>query len=305
MLPTREGLIAMPGNRRVAWSAAGPRDGTPVVYVHGGIGTPIQRAPQLDDVISRLRIRHVTINRPGFSGSDPQPGRRITDFPRDLERLADHLGIDRMALVGVSSGGPYALASALALGDRISAVGVVSCLAPTSAPHACRAMPLHVRLGLRTVIRRPEFVERWGERAIGLLERHQERAMRLAMLGASRADRNTLACEQKRAAAMSSFLEAAAGGVRGMLQDYALCCGPWGFDVGAIDREVYLWHGADDDFVPLEHARALAQALPHCRATIGTDDGHFFYRRRMTEVLETLVAAAERVPEPLISVLAA
>jgi pimeloyl-ACP methyl ester carboxylesterase len=288
----------MPGGRRVAWSVAGPRDGTPVVYLHGGIGTPIQRAPKLDEVIHRLHIRHVTISRPGFGGSDHQPGRRIADFPHDLERVADHLGLDVLAVVGISSGGPYALASALHMPDRIAATGVVSCPSPSTAPHECRAMPAHVRLGLRTVIERPALVERAAERLIGFLERHQRSVTKLALLGASNADRSTLATAKLRESAMGSFLGAASGGVRGMLQDYALCCAPWGFDVGDIHSEVHLWHGADDDFVPLEHARALAAALPRCRATIGTDDGHFFYRRRMADVLETLVSAVRHTERP-------
>ena len=43
--------------------------------------------------------------------------------------------------------------------------------------------------------------------------------------------------------------------------------------------------------MPVEHARALAAALPHCRAQFDAEDGHFFFRRRVAEVLGALVAA--------------
>lgn len=294
MIPTLEGSIAVTPDRRVAFSLAGPRDGLPVVYLHGGIGTPIRCAPALGELVTGLGIRHVAISRPGFGASDPCPGRRITDFPADVERVADHLRLERFVLVGVSSGGPYALAAARALGDRVAALGVVSSLSPRSAPHECRAMPLHLRLGLRTVVDRPDLVERVAERLIGVLSRHRQRAARLALAGASAPDRRDLACAPSRDAAMGSFLAAAAGGVRGMLDDYALCCRPWGFDPAEVAAEVHLWHGAADPFVPLAHARVLAAELPRCRTAIGTDDGHFFYRRRMAMVLGTLVAAARR-----------
>jgi pimeloyl-ACP methyl ester carboxylesterase len=45
--------------------------------------------------------------------------------------------------------------------------------------------------------------------------------------------------------------------------------------------------------VPAEHARALAAALPRCRARYDADDGHFFFRRRVAEVLGAPVAAAQ------------
>ena len=52
---------------------------------------------------------------------------------------------------------------------------------------------------------------------------------------------------------------------------------------------MHLWHGEQDRFVPVAHARAVAAALPRCRARFDADDGHFFFRRRMPEVLGALV----------------
>ena len=255
----------MDGGRSVAYSVAGPADGLPVVYLHGGIGTPIRCAPQLGEVVHRLGIRHVSINRPGFGGSCPAPGRRLLDFPEDLRRVLDDLGIGRFALVGISSGGPYALATARIMPERILSVGVVSCLSPQVAPHESSSMHPALRCALRAMLARPALAERVLTAALGLAAR----APRAAML-----------------------LEGASGGVGGMIEDYALCCGRWGFDLGEVRPEVHLWHGAGDGFVPLAHARALARALPRCRPRIGTDDGHFFYRRRMAAVLEELVCIA-------------
>jgi pimeloyl-ACP methyl ester carboxylesterase len=69
------------------------------------------------------------------------------------------------------------------------------------------------------------------------------------------------------------------------------CCTGWGFDVREVRGEVHLWHGEQDRFVPVAHARALAAALPRCHAQFDADDGHFFFRRRLADVLGALVAA--------------
>jgi hypothetical protein len=45
--------------------------------------------------------------------------------------------------------------------------------------------------------------------------------------------------------------------------------------------------------VPVGHARALAAALPRCRAQFDAEDGHFFFRRRVAEVLGALIAVAQ------------
>jgi pimeloyl-ACP methyl ester carboxylesterase len=290
-LGIREGTALLPDGRRLAWSSGGPRDGVPVLYLHGAIGTPVRRTPELDALIERLGIRYIAVSRPGFGRSDPCPGRRIADFPADIERLADSLGLGRFAVVGVSAGGPYAMACARALPERAAATAVVSSVSPLCPPHAGRWMPAHLRFALRIMVRRPELVARGGTRVMRVVERRPRALTWLASLGATPADRQLLAAAEGGTAAIESFLAAAAGGVRGMIDDYLTCCASWGFHLRDVRGEVHLWHGEQDRFVPVEHARAVAAALPRCRARFDADDGHFFFRRRLADVLGALVAA--------------
>jgi pimeloyl-ACP methyl ester carboxylesterase len=290
-LCTREGTALLPDGRRLAWSSGGPQDGVPVLYLHGAIGTPVRRTPELEALIARLGIRYIAVNRPGFGRSDPCAGRRIADFPADLECLADRLGLDRFAVVGVSAGGPYAIACARALPDRAVATAAVSSVSPLCAPHAGRWMPAHLRFALRAMVRRPDLVARGGTRVMRLAERRPNALTRLASLGATPADRRLLAASEGGTAAIESFLATAAGGVRGMIDDYLTCCAAWGFHLREVLGEVHLWHGEQDHFVPVEHARVVAATLPRCRARFDADDGHFFFRRRLEDVLGALVAA--------------
>jgi pimeloyl-ACP methyl ester carboxylesterase len=290
---TREATVTLPDGRRLPWSSGGARDGVPVLYLHGAIGTPVRRTPELDALIGSLGLHYIAVSRPGFGRSDPCPGRRIADFPADVEHLADHLRLGRFAVVGVSAGGPYAIACASALPERAIATAAVSSLSPLCAPHSGRWMPVHLRIGLRALVRRPDLVARGGARAMRLLERHPRALGRLAYAGATPADRELLAAGEMSATAIDSFLAAAAGGVDGMIDDYVACCTPWGFDLPEVAGEVHLWHGERDRFVPVEHARAVAAALPRCRAQFDAQDGHFFFRRRVAEVLGALVAAAQ------------
>lgn len=67
----------------------------------------------------------VAVDRPGIGHSDLQPGRRLEDWPLDVAELADALGLERFAVVGDSAGGPYALACAALMGDRVTRAGLV------------------------------------------------------------------------------------------------------------------------------------------------------------------------------------
>ncbi len=54
-------------------------------------------------------IRLIGIDRPGMGRSQFQKRRCLLDWPDDVMELADYLGIERFAVLGVSGGGPYAL----------------------------------------------------------------------------------------------------------------------------------------------------------------------------------------------------
>jgi pimeloyl-ACP methyl ester carboxylesterase len=133
----RAGSIRLADGRRIAVSELGSRDGLPVLYLHGAIGTPLRPTPELLATVERLKLRWLAVQRPGFGGSSPDPGRSLLRFARDVDDLADGLGLGHLAVLGVSAGGPYALACAHALPDRVAAVTVCSSLSP-GLP-ACRA----------------------------------------------------------------------------------------------------------------------------------------------------------------------
>ena len=109
--------------------------------------------------------------------------------------------------------------------------------------------------------------------------------------GAARDDRRLIDEPDARAEATRRFLAAARRGVGGMVDDYRLCTGAWGFEPAAVAPPVQLWHGALDAIVPVDEAIGLAAALPHARIALHPGEAHFFYGRRLREILGALAAA--------------
>jgi pimeloyl-ACP methyl ester carboxylesterase len=85
---------------------------------------------------SRTELRVVTIDRPGYGGSSPQPGRRLENWPSDVAAVADELGVERFGVTGLSTGGAYVVASAALLPDRVVGAGVISGVSDFSWPGA-------------------------------------------------------------------------------------------------------------------------------------------------------------------------
>jgi len=122
---------------------------------------------------------------------------------------------------------------------------------------------------------------------------------RTMMLFASPADRRVLRDPESREIAVASFLAASRGGVSRMIADYLLCAGRWGFEPRGVRGHVHLWHGVQDGFVPVAQALELAAALPSVQTALDPGEAHFFYRRRLREILAELVAAVE-LSEPVL-----
>jgi pimeloyl-ACP methyl ester carboxylesterase len=140
----------------LCYAEYGDTRGTPAFYFHGFPGSRVE-AQVVVSIGAQRGVRLLAVDRPGFGRSDFQPGRTIADWPQDVRALADALGLDRFAVLGVSGGAPYALACARDLGDRLTAVGVASGLGPVQGSQSLRGMFLLNRTGLLLARRAPWF----------------------------------------------------------------------------------------------------------------------------------------------------
>jgi pimeloyl-ACP methyl ester carboxylesterase len=271
------------------YTETGPCDGAAVFYCHGAIGTPLGRAIDLEAITDELGIRHFAISRPGTGGSDPAPGRTVASFGTDLRELAEAVGLERVAVVGVSAGGPYALAAARASPERVSRVAVCSSVSPLCPLHRTPGMKLRIRIALAALARAPATCAALGDAALPLVGRHPALVSRVIAAHSAPGERARVRRGRARSAAAASFLDAAANGVRGMIDDYLVYAADWGFAPSEVAPEVHLWHGLEDPLVPIEHALELAVTIPRCRVFLDPEEGHHFFRRRLREILAALI----------------
>ncbi len=88
------------------------------------------------------------------------------------------------------------------------------------------------------------------------------------------------------------LMEALRPGVRGVVQDYRVTGGPWGFDVAGVETPVELWHGLEDRLAPVQQAVELARSAPCANLRELAGCGHFLLHTQLDAVLRNLTGAA-------------
>jgi pimeloyl-ACP methyl ester carboxylesterase len=282
----RDRSIRLRDGRRLGYRESGRPDGTPVLFLHG-LGTSRVICPVDQPLADSLAVRLIAVDRPGIGLSDPHRGRRLLDFTSDVAELADALGLDRIAVVGWSGGGPYAAACAYRLPDRVHAAGMISAPAPISGVDGAYLRRFHRTAALSA--RRAPWTMRlalwhWGRPQRRDAEEFFDRSF--AEMG--HADQQVLSEPKVRQQMIDNSAELYRHGGRGMYDEALLLARPWGFDLRDIAVPVHIWHGEQDETVPVAMARHLADVIPTSRATIYPDEGHHLLYRRWPEILAAL-----------------
>lgn len=282
--------LQLPDGRRLAYAEYGDPQGAPLIYCHGFPGSRLE-ARLFESSARRHGLRVIAPDRNGLGLSDPLPGRHFLDWPADVAALADGLGIERFHLIGVSGGGPYALACAHRLKDRLEGVALVCPLGPLDRAANLWAMrwpALMSFTSIRTLPLPSRAVFRYW--VVPFVKSHPQTIYNLMLGMAPPPDHRVLSRPQVREAIVASLVESVRTGAEGILQEMALYASPWGFDPEEIEMPIQLWHGTVDDTVPMRHGRALAQRLPDCTARYIEGEGHFSLPvEHMDEIVERLI----------------
>ena len=231
--------------------------GAPVIVFHGTPGSRLDARFWAEAAATAAATaQFIGFDRPGYGDEPPQPGRNLQTVAEFAADLVD----DDVYLLGLSGGGPFALATAQLLGGRAAKTIIVSGMSPPE-----------FGLGVLSPIMgmsREELVA-WAEDLISGIPG-------LTPTG------NTL---------VDLFLASTAEGVRrvdGVIDDLLTLRQPWEIDLAAVASDVILFHAVDDDRCAIGGARFLAQSLPNATLIEWESGGHMALAFHGTEVLSAL-----------------
>ncbi|MEZ0166546.1 prolyl aminopeptidase [Kineococcus sp. LSe6-4] len=126
--PHEQGTLDAGEGHRVAWWVSGNPAGTPAVVLHGGPGG--RSTPAWRRYLDPARYRIVQVDQRNCGHSTPSAAGDVVDLSTnttphllaDVERLREHLGVERWVVLGASWGSTLGLAYAQRHPDRVRAL---------------------------------------------------------------------------------------------------------------------------------------------------------------------------------------
>lgn len=267
--------VVQANGRTLCVLEAGDPSGRSIFALHGTPGSRLLWHGLVEDAEAR-GIRLLGYDRAGYGGSSRDIGRSVAAAAVDVAAIADALGIEHFAVHGGSGGGPHALACAALLSDRVVAAASLAGVAPWEAEgldwldgmgqdnldEFGATLAGVEELAAYLLIQRDAMLEDTPE-AIADSLRSLLCPPDLAVLTG---DVASFLFDQMRAGISDQLV--------GWIDDDLAFVKPWGFELEEIRAPVQVWHGAQDQFVPVAHGYWLAERIPGVETHIHEEDGH-------------------------------
>jgi pimeloyl-ACP methyl ester carboxylesterase len=274
-------MLTLPDGRELELTVSGPDDAPVLLFHHG---TPGSHSPFrfIERAAHERGLRYVSAARPGYAHSTRREGRSVGDVADDIDAVLDHLGVDTCITLGWSGGGPHALASVARRPERVTAAVVAAGVAPYggSGGDGMGHDEFLAGMGEQNIHEFGLSIE--GEHAIRPLAEEEAAGLRHADAAGLIAEMATLfpavdvavTTDEVGADLAASMRLGLAVTADGWIDDDLVFCRPWGFDIAAISRPVFVWQGGEDLMVPMAHGHWLADRVPGVTTHLLPEEGH-------------------------------
>ena len=280
--PRVDESITLRDGRALAYAEWGDQAGRPVVLFHGG-GNSRLLCP--DVAATRMAgVRLITIDRPGYGRSDPRSDFTLLDWVDDYAEFGELVGLPPCPIVAWSNGGPYALACAARIPDRVPAIGLAASPAPldevpsTWPQRSPEVRDLIKRLRKDRASTVEDVTRRFAWRATDPVRRPKD-------LPRDHPDNAVFEDPAILATFSRGQWEGARQGVTGYVDDWIASAMPWGFSVAAIGCQAHIWWGDKDMITFRAEVDYLARTIARSILTIYPGEGHGILFTHWAEML--------------------
>ncbi len=286
--PRAEGQFHLADGRRLGYAEFGDPSGPVVLWFHSTLGARRQFPMLGRRAAEKLGLRVIIVERPGTGLSDSHRYAAVTDWAADMAQVADALDAERLGIVGLSGGGPFALACGALppLVARVAAVAVLDSTVPAVGPEATDG-------GVTDVARRFNPVITQLRRLLAVLSTvllaplipvaHYAYRVYASMWPED--DQRVLDDPEIEAIFVDDMVNAFRGRCLAMVDDARLLGRDWGFRLADVKVPVRWWHGESDHVVPIAAVHAAMSRLQDAELTVRSES-HLGGFAKIDEVLE-------------------
>lgn len=265
-----------------------------MLYFHGTASSRLE-VLLLEKFAFAERLQIIGVDRAGFGLSTFTAGKSLSGFANDVDLLVKHLRFNRVAVLGWSGGGVFALGYVALFPERVTRAVVVGAPAlPFDAATAHNSslarfameIPYLGMLALKRmraqVLRANEDIDKFLASKTGqnLLKSWCREDARFF------SDRAWLGLMY---GSMAEAFRQGNQSVKAVFQEHMLFMKPWDVPLSRIPRgKVFVWQGADDKTCRVDNAFRLVKAVPGARLEVFVGKGHcvmFDYLEKLGEIL--------------------
>lgn len=257
-------ITTLRNGHTIQYDTYGSPSGFPVFFFHGFFGSSHQ-ASLLNKTARKYNLQIIAPNRAGIGKSSFVRYETILQAAEDMSKLLEQMNIASCAVLGFSSGAPFALALAYLCPDIVQKIAIIGALAPLNKPenfshlklfHKCaitlvRYIPTPFRIFITIYswlyYRIPSFFQWPILRFMATLDE--------TVLG-NRLPRHLLEIDLQ-----TIFCNSRSPG-KHVIQELSLLS-HWGFALQDIPPriQISIWHGTRDTVLPPIFSKHVSQAL--------------------------------------------
>lgn len=280
-------IMKLSDGRTIEFREYGDPEGTPLLYFHGILHSR-RRFHPFSTYIEQNGIRVIAPERPGFGLTSRQAKRSISDFCKDIRELVNHLGIDRFYLLGDGDGGPWAIACAWVMPEKICRGAISGCMPDPQFEHLENLLPLDRKLQRMARVTPNPILYSFGKIILKALKRNND-YFELMGKDFHESDQKIITSKEHKALFRDAMDSITAEHIEGFIDDYFSRLEPWDFPIEDTKTEFHLWHGLHDCFSNIESAKDIAKALAHCQTHFLNHCGHYVFISHCDDILNQLL----------------
>lgn len=251
-------------NRRISYRRLG-QGNRKILFFHGFPGSSAQVFP-FQKHLDAFDLEVICIDRPGYSGTSLGTTEPFEQATEDAFLLLQELKWENFEAVSVSGGTPYLFSLLKKYSSLVHRVSIISGLGPIAHPEFRKILPSTSLLSLCLLPVTPEILFQWLTRNPKLIRLFLKPAP--SDLAVLKKIENVKILET---ALHEAFIQ---NGV-GPKQDAKAFLNPWAIDSNQYPNDFQIWHGQEDQIIPVKMAKQLAKAIPQSKLNIIANEGHY------------------------------
>ena len=280
-----ENIIQLSDGKKLCYTEYGDPKGEPVFLFHGNPGSRLSwglypGSPFLQN------IRIIAPDRPGYGRTDFKK-KALEKWPGDVGELANYLGISKFHLFAPSGGGPYTLACALKIPERLKSIGLFGSVGPYSTESV---QGVNKPLIVLWKIANPLFgLVKLQNRIIANIAKNKPQKLYKSFRDLELSDYDKSIAEKPEIQRIFNevFPESYLQHGIGSAYDVTLPK-KWNIPLDQIKSKIILWH-AEEDYLVGNMTKYLAEKLPNSELINIPNAGHLWIMEHIKEVLEKLI----------------